>query len=62
MKNIDVLFEYQKFNPNSKLESKIKEVNSRFFSHGNELDDDMLDVAAAGEPFVGEKELDANRK
>lgn len=50
-KNINLLFEYQKFSPNSSLGKKIDEVNTRYFiSNGVELDDNILDVSAAGEP------------
>lgn len=50
-KNINLLFEYQKFSPNSSLGKKIDEVNARYFiSNGVELDDNILDVSAAGEP------------
>lgn len=54
MDNITVLFEYQKFSPNSAVEKKIEEVNSRFLSSPEELEDDVLDVSAAGEPCAGE--------
>lgn len=62
MKDINLLFEYQKFSPNSRLGSKIDEVNSRFLSPGSELRDDDLDVSAAGEPGMEGRELNANRK
>lgn len=53
MKDITVLFEYQKFNPNRELEKKIDEIHSSFFSGGDMLDDDILDVSAAGEADGG---------
>lgn len=37
--NIEVLFEYQKFSPNSKLESKIKEIKSPDFRAHSERDE-----------------------
>ncbi len=50
VKNISLLFEYQKFSPNSSLEKKINEVNAHYLSKAVELDDNILDVSAAGEP------------
>lgn len=50
MKDLITLFEYQKFNPNTRLEKRIKNVNALFsIPPSNELPDDILDVSAAGE-------------
>ncbi len=56
MKNLRELFEYQKFKPNPRLQAKIDEVTGRYLSNGVELDDDELDVAAAGDPYQSEKQ------
>lgn len=50
MKDIKILFEYQKFKPNAALQSKINAVTAKYLSAGVEIDDDELDVSAAGEP------------
>lgn len=49
MKSLRTLFEYQKFAPNARLQSRISAVEERYLSGGAALSDDMLDVAAAGE-------------
>lgn len=51
MKSLRTLFEYQKFNPNTRLQSRIDAVAERYLSCGAALSDDALTlVAAAGEP------------
>lgn len=52
MKNLTVLFEYQKFNPNTRLEEKIADVNSRYSADGVELADEDMDLSAAGENVI----------
>lgn len=53
MRNLKNLFEYQKFNPNAALQSKIDTVTKRYMSCGAALSDDELNmVAAAGEPYL----------
>ncbi len=49
--NLRELFEYQKFSPNSSLQAKIDKVTEKYLSGGIELDDEVLDVSAAGEPY-----------
>jgi len=49
MRDIQVLLEYQKFNPNVRLQAKIDMVTEKYLTDGEELADDDLDVAAAGE-------------
>ena len=49
MKDIRMLFEYQKFKPNNRLQSKIDAVTETYLSDGVELADDDLNVAAAGD-------------
>ena len=63
MREIRTLFEYQKFKPNSRLQSKIDAVTEKYLTGGVELADDDLNVAAAGdlrtsEPPVGETDAD----
>lgn len=48
MRNLTVLFEYQKFNPNTSLERKIAGVHSRYSKGGEELADEDMDLSAAG--------------
>lgn len=51
MRNLKSLFEYQKFNPNARLQAKIDAVTDKYLSCGTALLDDELNmVAAAGEP------------
>ncbi len=50
MKNLKILFEYQKFKPYAGLQKKIDAVSEKYLSGGVELADEELDVAAAGEP------------
>lgn len=45
------LFEYQKFAPNARLQSRLDAVAAKYLADGVELMDDELDVAAAGEPY-----------
>lgn len=54
MRDLRTLFEYQKFNPNVRLQSKIDAITEKYLSDGVELDDDELNVAAAGEPHQNE--------
>lgn len=49
MRDIRALFEYQKFNPNVRLQAKIDMVAEKYLTGGVELSDDDLDVVAAGE-------------
>ncbi len=54
MKDLFTLFEYQKFNPNTRLEKRIRTVNALFsITSSKELPDDILDVSAAGD-ILGE--------
>lgn len=59
MSYLQTLLEYQKFQPNAYLSKKIDAVSSRYLMQGVELEDEELDVAAAGEvylkPRLGEK-------
>ena len=50
MKNLKILFEYQKFKPNAGLQKKINAISAKYLSGGVELADEELNVAAAGEP------------
>lgn len=64
MREIRMLFEYQKFKPNSRLQSKIDAVTEKYLSDGVELADDDLNVAAAGDLHQSEpplEETDANK-
>ena len=63
MRDIRMLFEYQKFKPNSRLQSKIDAVTEKYLTDGVELADDDLNVAAAGalqqsEPPLEETDAD----
>ncbi len=59
MKRLKNLFEYQKFNPNSRLQAKIDEVTQKYLLNGVELDDDdILNVAAAGDPYQSSAHLE----
>ncbi len=58
MKNLRELFEYQKFNPNPRLQAKIDEITGKYLSNGVELGDDDLDVAAAGDPYQSDSHLE----
>lgn len=49
MRDIRSLFEYQKFKPNPDLQSRINAVTQKYLSDGVELDDEELNIAAAGE-------------
>ncbi len=54
MKSIKTLFEYQKFEPNSELQTKIDAITHKYLQDkrlqdGVELRDEDLDLAAAGE-------------
>ena len=46
------LFEYQRFEPNHRLQEQIDAVYRRYFSEAQALSDDALDIAAAGEPWM----------
>ena len=52
MDEIRVLFDYQRFSPNPRLKKQIDSVYKRYLSQGEALSDEMLDVAAAGEPWT----------
>ena len=49
MRDILLLFAYQKFKPNPDLQSRIDVVTEKYMSDGVELDDEELNIAAAGE-------------
>lgn len=49
MRELRTLFAYQKFNPNARLQARIDAITAKYLLDGDELDDDALDVAAAGE-------------
>lgn len=51
MRKINALFEYQKFNPNSTLQTRIDAVAEQYLAGGVELADDDLNVAAAGDLY-----------
>lgn len=50
MDSIKNLFDYQRFAQNPKLQALLDAVYLRYLSGGEELPDEMLEVAAAGEP------------
>ena len=52
MDEIRALFDYQRFSPNPQLQRRIDSVYKRYLSQGEALSDDLLDVAAAGEPWT----------
>ena len=58
MRDIRMLFEYQKFKPNSRLQSKIDAVTEKYLTDGVELADDDLNVAAAGALHQSEPPLE----
>lgn len=63
MKDLRALLEYQKFNPNVRLQAKIDRVTDKYLTDGVELSDEDLDVAAAGEALQSElllEKQDAN--
>lgn len=66
MKNLKSLFEYQKFNPNLALQTRIDAVAEQYLSQACALSDDELYlVSAAGEPFPNEppaEEADADKR
>lgn len=66
MRNLKHLFEYQKFNPNAGLQSKIDAVTEQYLSQACTLSDDELHmVSAAGEPCPNEPpagEEDADKR
>lgn len=65
MKNIRTLFEYQMFDSNRHLQKKIDKITEKYLSAGTELEDDELNVAAAGEVHQSATlppEENANRK
>ncbi len=47
---LKTLFEYQKFQPNAGLQRKIDAAAAKYLSGGVALEDEELNVAAAGEP------------
>lgn len=49
MKTIKTLFEYQKFQPNARLQDRIDAVAAKYLTDDHEIADDELDVSAAGE-------------
>ena len=49
------LFDYQRFDPNPKLEHMIGSVRSRYLRHPL-MENELERVAAAGEPFARELE------
>lgn len=51
MRNLKLLFEYQRFAPNDALQSRLDAVAAKYFVGGTALDDDELDVSAAGELY-----------
>lgn len=51
MNSLRNLFEYQRFAPNARLQEKLDAVGAKYLTHGLELADDELDVAAAGEIY-----------
>ena len=51
MDEIRVLFDYQRFAQNPRLQKQIDSVCRRYLSKEEALPDDALDVAAAGEPW-----------
>ena len=64
MRDLRTLFEYQKFKPNGRLQSKIDAIAEKYLSDGVELPDDELNVAAAGDPHQSEppsEEADADQ-
>lgn len=58
MRDIRILFEYQKFKPDIRLQTKIDAITKKYLSDGVELADDELDIAAAGESHHGEPPLE----
>ena len=58
MKDIRMLFEYQKIQPNCRLQSKIDSIAEKYLSDGVELADDDLNVAAAGDLHQSEPPLE----
>lgn len=58
MRGIRSLFEYQRFKPNLSLQSRIDAVTEKYLSDGAELDDEELNVAAAGEPHQNRPSLE----
>lgn len=56
MDKIRALFDYQRFARNPRLQKQIDSVYRRYLSQGEAVSDDELDVAAAGEPWMKEKE------
>ena len=49
------LFDYQRFARNSRLQKQIDSVYRRYLSQGEALSDEELDLAAAGEPWMKDK-------
>ena len=47
------MFEYQKFKPNSRLQARIDAIAEKYLSEGIALEDDDLNVAAAGDLLQG---------
>lgn len=47
-----MLFEYQKFNPNTSLQKMIADVHSRYSCAGVELTDEEMNLSAAGECII----------
>lgn len=61
MRDIRTLCEYQKFKPNDRLQVKIDAITEKNMSNGIELDDDELDVAAAGEAHQSEPPVEEKK-
>lgn len=61
MRDLRTLFEYQKFKPNDRLQVKIDAITEKYMSNGIELDDDELDVAAAGEAHQSEPPVEEKK-
>lgn len=55
MDEIRALFDYQRFSQNPRLQRQIDSVYKRYLSQGEAISDDLLDVAAAGEPWAKDK-------
>ena len=55
MDRLKVLFDYQQFDPNSRLQEQVDGVYRRYFCGGEALPDEALDVAAAGDPWQVEE-------
>ena len=52
MDELKQLLDYQRFAWNPRLQKQIDSVYQRYLAQGKALSDDLLDVAAAGEPWT----------